>query len=328
MTVLNASIGFAEESTYGTPVTPTKFFEFNSESLKKVPGRSESKGHRAGQRVMRADRHEPYHTGVTGSLELDVPTKGFGILLKHALGTASISTATDSNYTQTHIIGDLTSRYLTGQVNRQFQAGTDQAHTFHGLKIVAMELSCDMDGVLVASFEFDGEDEDTGTALATVTYASDTRVFSWAGGAVTIGGSSAEITGFRCRIANALNTGRRYLRGSVLKKNPLENDFRTVEWELKGLDHTALTNYGRVIDLDRADNLAAIVATFNGPVAHAGTTLPRLEITLPAARFDAVDGLSVSTFDPLSTTFSGIATDDDSAEPLTITYRTTDSAVV
>ena len=31
---LGAQIGFAEESTYGTPVTVTRFLEFNNESVK------------------------------------------------------------------------------------------------------------------------------------------------------------------------------------------------------------------------------------------------------------------------------------------------------
>lgn len=327
MTVLTTQYGMVDEVTYGTPVTVDHFFEYESESFKKNVARVESKGHRKNARVQLATRFEPYHTGASGSLVLDVPTKGFGILLKHIFGGSSIGSVTDSNYTQTHILATKTGLFFTAQVNRPFNAGTAQAHTFHGGKIISAEFACDRYGKLQVTCEMDFEDEDTSTALATASYTSDTRVFAWTGGSMTLDAGAVEIESFKLKISNPSNTGRHYLRTSTLKKEPLGNDMELVEWEFK-MAHTALTTRNKVVAAARADALGAIVATFDGPIAHGGTTVPRIEFTIPAARFDDEDGLSVSSWDELSTTFSGIATDNLSAAPITCTYRTTDAAVV
>lgn len=145
---------------------------------------------------------------------------------------------------------------------------------------------------------------------------------------MTVGGSAVECEGFKVRVANPLNTSRHRLRGSTLKKNPLENGQRLIEWELSGVDHTALTQYNRVVATARADTLAAIVITCDGPIAHGGSTVPRLEITIPAARFDTVDGINIAAYDELTGTYTGVGLDNLSDEPITVTYRTTDSAVL
>ena len=49
---LGGQLGLAAESTYGTFVAPTRWFEFNSESLHLERERIESAGIRAGRRVL------------------------------------------------------------------------------------------------------------------------------------------------------------------------------------------------------------------------------------------------------------------------------------
>jgi hypothetical protein len=326
VTTLNTQLGIVDESTYGTPVTVTRFYEYNSESIQLEQGRVESAGLRTGTRVLRSDRFEPYRVGAAGRVALDVPTKGFGLMLKHMFGTAAIGTVTDANYTQTFTIGSLLGDFFTLQLARPFNpAGTVQAFTYHGCKVTDWTLSCDLDGFLMADIGIDAEDEDTSTGLATASYASDTRCFSFAGASVTVGGSSLEVSDFSVSMNNNLNTGRRYLRSSSLKKEPVENGMRTVEWSCTA-DFSDLTQYNRFVSSTRAGAVAAIVATFDGPIAHGGTTLPRLEVTIPVARFDEA-AQNVSGPEALRQSLSGVGLFDGSASAVQVTYRTTDAAI-
>lgn len=325
MTTLNTQLGIVDEVTYGTPVTVTRFVEYTSESMQLQMGRVESPALRTGTRVLRSDRFEPYRIGAAGRVQFDVPTKGFGLWLKHMLGTAAIATVVDANQTQTFTVGSLLGDMFTMQIGKPFNpSGTVQAFTYHGCKVTDWTLSCDLDGFLMADIGIDAEDEDNSTALAVASYPTDFRCFSFVGAAMTIGGSSIEIKNFSLSGDNALDTDRRYLRASALKKEPVENGMRSYEWSATA-DFSDLTQYNRFASATRAGALAAIVATFDGPVAHGGTTLPRLEITIPAARFDAVD-VSVSGPEALMQDLSGVALFDGTNSPVTITYRTTDAA--
>lgn len=325
MTTLNTQLGIVDESTYGTPVVVTRFYEFNSESIQLQMGRVESAGLRTATRVLRSDRFEPYRIGAAGRVNLDVPTKGFGLLLKHMMGTAAIGTITDSNYTQTFTVGSLLGDFFTLQLARPFNpAGTVQPFTYHGCKVTDWTLSCDLDGFLTADVGIDAEDEDTSTGLATASYASDTRCFSFVGASATIASTSIELKNFSVSGNNALDTDRRYLRSSALKKEPVENGMRTYEWSATA-DFSSLDQYNRFNSATRAGAVAAIVATFDGPIAHGGTTVPRVEVTIPVARFDAVD-VNVSGPEALMQDMSGVALFDGTNSPVTITYRTTDAA--
>jgi hypothetical protein len=288
-------------------------------------GRVNSAGLRTATRVQRSDRFEPYRIGAAGRVNLDVPTKGFGLLLKHMMGTAAIGTVTDSNYVQTFTVGSLLGDFFTMQFGRPFNpAGTVQPFTYHGCKVTDWTLSCDLDGFLTADIGIDAEDEDTSTSLATASYASDTRCFSFVGASATIAASSIELKNFSVSGNNALDVDRRYLRSSALKKEPVENGMRTYDFSATA-DFSTLDQYNRFSSSTRAGALAAIVATFDGPIAHGGTTLPRLEVTMPAARFDAVD-VNIGGPEALMQDISGVALFDGTNSAVTITYRTVDAA--
>jgi hypothetical protein len=323
MTTMNTQLGVVDEATYGTPLTVTRFFEFNSEGVKVQQGRVESAGLRSGTRVLRSDRFEPFRIGAAGPITFDVPTKGFGYFLKHMLGQVATVGPTDSNYTHTGTVASLLGKFFTTQLNRPFNpAGTNQAFTYEGCKITKWELGCDLDGVLVCTLQIDAEDESTAVGLATASYPSDFRVFSWGGGSITLGGAAFEMKNFKVSCDNALDVDRRYIRTSTLKKEPVENGFRKIEFSCSG-DFTDLTQYNRFRDAARANTLGAVVATFNGPVFHAGATLPAVTVTIPAARFDAVD-FNINGPAALMQNISGIATDDGTNSPISVAFRSTD----
>jgi len=130
-------LGVKDEVTYGTLVTPDRFFEFLSEGLAAETGRVESPGIRAGTRVLRSDRRVPYINGVTGSIELDVLSLGWSWWLKHMLGTvATTGPAETSVYTHTGTVGDLTGDFFTLQVGvPQIGGATITPKTVTGCKV-------------------------------------------------------------------------------------------------------------------------------------------------------------------------------------------------
>lgn len=323
---LNSQLGFKPESVYGTAVTVDAFAEYTSENVKSMPRRVEALGLRAGTRVQRSDRFQPYTGGAAGPIEMPVMTKGHGVWFKHALGGNATTGPTDSNYLHTATIATLLGDSMTVQVNRNLYDETDQAFTWEGCKITRATWTAAAEGMLTATYELDAEDEKTNTALASASYPSSADIFDWAGISATVGGSAFEIHEFSISITNPLNVDRRRLRGSTVKKEPVENAMRTVEWSMKA-DFTALAPYSRMVDTDRADTLAALVVTCNGRTAHAGTTLPSVVFTIAASRWDDQDGLGVAGFDPLEPTWSGIGLYDGTNSALKIEYTTTDTTV-
>lgn len=327
---MNAQLGFKAETTYGTPVTVDTFFPFIEDGLEPnfetVDAEDEIY---VGAYVERASASDPYIAGVSGSVKMYVPTKKFGLLLKHALGQISTSGPTDSNYTHTAILNPV-SKYglsLTGQSGRPFNpSGTVQPFTWHGLKVLSMELAIETEGFLTATFEFDGEDVDTATALATASYPSiavGAAKFPWRLASLTVDASQVEIRHFRVKVTWPHKTDRRYLRGSALKKEPTVAGKAMVEWDAQ-IDFADLDAYDKVAATSIGSRTAALVLTCDGVAALAGTTVPRLTVTIPAARYDKPIP-TVSSEEPLMMDIGGIALDDDSSEPITIAYRTNDA---
>lgn len=323
MTVLDTQFSTVDEVTYGTAVTTTRFFETEG-----VPDihvdhqRAESAAKRSGTRVMRADRFAPYKTGAGGSVTMPVLTKGFGWWLKHMLGTVATSAPTDSNYTHSGTVGSLLGDFFTAQVGRVFHpAGTVQAFTFEGCKVASWELSLDVDGLLMVTFDIDAEDESTAIATASPSYPSGALVFSFAEAAVTFAAGAIELKDIKIACDNKLNTNRRFIRGSSLKKEPTEAAQREITWEATA-EFSDLTQYNRYRAALASDTYCAIVATFTGPIAHAGTTLPTLVVTIPASRFDKPD---MSDDEGMVQSMGGKALYDGTNSPITVAYKTSDA---
>jgi hypothetical protein len=326
MTALLAQLGFAKETTWNTAVTPTRFFEFTGEPVKPVVGRVESKGIRAGARALRNDRSQPVAKGAAGTFELEVPTKGFGFWLEHMLGgTPTIGSVTDSNYTQTAALGSLVGKGFTAQAGKPFNPYTStQPFTASGGKVTSWALSLEKEGLLMCSLDMDFATHTTATALATASYPANFTQFTWANAGITIGGTSVCVSKFELKCDNGLAVDNYMICNSTTKHEPAESGLRKLSWSLE-CEFADMTQVNRVLSTTRDGMQAAIVATFLGPEIHGGATLPQLQITLPAARFD--DGLpEVKGTDPLTLSLSGIATDDGTATTACqITYRTTDS---
>jgi hypothetical protein len=153
MGALDQQLMVKNEVTYGTAVTPDRTFEFNSESISDSFGRTEGDPLRVGTYVKRNDRFTPYYAGASGTIELDVMTKGFGWWLKQMLGNVATTGPTETTvYTHTGTMADLIGTAFTAQVARPFHpSGTVQAFTFEGGKVASWELANSVENNLVAT---------------------------------------------------------------------------------------------------------------------------------------------------------------------------------
>jgi hypothetical protein len=311
------------ESTYGTGVTPTVGLEFDSEGFEETYGRTEGDPLRPGGYTLRSDRFTPYPDGAAGPLALGVLSKGFGLLFKHALGAISTGSLTDSTYTHTATMGPLYGKSLTVQVGRPLHpSGTVQPFTFAGGKITEWELANSVDERLMFTPTFDFQSATTATALATASYPTSMEELTWAGGVITIGGSSFDITEITISGNNGMNTDRKQIRGSTLKKEPTSHR-REVTYSMTA-DFNSTAQRDRAVAATRAGALAAITATWTAPTLAGTTTYPALVVTIPAARFDTFSATAGGP-DGITQSFGGAARYDGTNSPITFAYTTTDS---
>lgn len=321
---LETQFGFKDEVTYGTAVVVDRFMEYNSENIKADYARVEYAGLRASQRVQRSDRFVPVEKGASGPVKFNPLTVGFGFWLKHMLGTVATGATADSVTPHTGTIGSLLGDAFTAQVNRyDAVSAANRAFTFEGGKIPSWELMCDVDGLLECTLNMDFEHQTTATALASASYPSGGELLSWAGGAVTVGGTATPVSTFKVACDNGLKTDRHKLRANTQKQQPLENKHRMITWEYTA-DFDSLTDYNRFVSATAAGAVAQIIGTWTGPTLVGVSAYASLVATVDAARFDSAD-VAVSGEGIIEAKFSGRGLYDGTDSPVTLVYTTADA---
>src|SRR5262249_1345535 len=170
---LAAQLGIVDESTYGTAVTVTRFYDFVSDNVNLSVDRIEAKGLRASARVLRSAQWVAGKKKIEGPVDLEVWNKGYGLWFKHMFGAF---TATQPNagpdptvWALTFTPGDLGGKSLTMQIGRASQDGTVRAFTYKGVKVAKWELSVSVDSLAKLKLTTLGQDEDTTIGLAAAT---------------------------------------------------------------------------------------------------------------------------------------------------------------
>lgn len=319
---LDHQITAIDEVAYNTPLTTTRAWEFNSESIEDDPRRTEGNPMRTGF-TLRSDRGTPWMGGYAGDVEFDVLTKGFGFWLKHMLGNvATTGPAETTVYTHTGTMADLYGKSFTMQTNRPLHpVGTNQPFTYAGGKVTNWEIANSVDSNLVLTMGMDFASCLTATGLATAAYPAGMENFSWAGGTIALGGSSFDVTECSFSCDNNLNVERRFVRANTDKKEPTGGR-REVEWSVAA-DFDSLVQRNRVISTTRAGALAAITATWNGPVLLGSTLFPQVAITIPAGRFDSWGG-SVGDDEGIKQEIGGVARFDGTLSPISVVVKSAD----
>ena len=319
---IGSQLGIATETTYNNSVTVTRFYEFTSENIKFNKKVAVGQGLRAGGQLPRSQRRVVTTTDVNGDITLDLPTRGLGLLLSHATGSApSPTTVTTGVYSYQFTLGDVYGRSFTAQVGVPQYGGTVTPKTTSGMKISSFELSVANGGIAMGKFNVDGASMTTGTSLATASYSTISNLFNFAQGAITVDGSSvANIKDFTLTVNNTLKVDRYNLGASGIKAEQVINGFRTITGKLTA-EFTDTTLFAKYL----ADTTTALALTFTGATIANGQS-EKLSITVSAVKFDAdtpnVPGPGVID---LAMTFT--AYDNGTDAPLTIVYQTADSTL-
>lgn len=323
---ISHQFGFAEESTYGTIVTPNRFLEFVNESLERRQQTAVSNGIKSGRRYGGQGRRIT-RSDAGGSVGFEVAQAGFGLFFKHLLGSVATAQPDATNdptvYEHTFTPGTLTGKSLTLQKGVEKPDGTVQAFTYEGSKVVSAEFSNDQDGLLMLDLEFDCEAESTATALAAASYTTPT-VFTYSEGSLEIDDSvlaNVRSVG-SLGIQNNLLTERYFLGNSGLKSEPINVPFDTIGGSLD-VEFQNLTNF---YNLFTADTAAKLELIYIGGVIAGGTGSfnYELHITIADVRFEG-ETPKISGPELVYQNIPFIGLDPSSGDAVTILYRTTDS---
>ena len=183
---LSSTFGIATESTVGTPVAVTRFYEFDSESLGLKRKTTQGAGLRGGGLVKRSARRQNVAREVQGDVTMGPTTTGLGLLLTHMLGSFSptINSLGGGLYQQIHNVGVLAGKSFTTQIIKPDTTGVlaGQAFTYPGCKVTDWELSVAQGAEAKLKVNIDALDEATptngftSTTLASAATASATTI--------------------------------------------------------------------------------------------------------------------------------------------------------
>lgn len=320
---LGGQFGCVAEVTYGTFVTPTRFLEFEKESLKANIGHIESFGIGSG-RFVRTLRAKNYIKDAGGNITLNPKTKGFGLIFKHMLGSLAVAQqGGTSEYKHTATVDQTNGKaglFMTMQVGRPDVSGTCRPYNYTGCKISEWEMGCALDQELKLDLTVDAKTEQTSDALASASYSSADDIFIFTEGAVTIGGSTVYIKSFKLNYKDGLAVDRRFLGNT--KKEPLAAAIAQITGELE-FEHEALTRHGQ---LTGGTELTNLILTFDtGSAIPSGVANFRVIVTVPLIQYvegpPVVDGPAI-----VKESIKFIGLNDGSNSPVQIDYYTTDTA--
>ncbi|MFJ4974211.1 phage tail tube protein [Streptomyces coeruleorubidus] len=294
---LGAQLGIAAESTYGTFVAPSRFIEFTKESLALKKTTAQSAGIAAGRLLALSSRRVLTRKEVQGSIDLEVTNKSMGLLLQALMGTSvtPVQQGATTAYLQTHTLASVAGKSLTIQKGVPLTTGVVTDKTFVGCKVTGGEFSCEVGGMLTATYEIDGKDCDESQTLAAASYANMSP-FHFGQMAVKAGTYSSEtaLDGIRkvsVKIERPQDVERFYAGQAGLKKEPIENDQVKITGSLE-TDYVATT----LDDLHTSDAATSLVWEFVGANIES-THFETFRITLPAVKLDegppVVDGFGV-----------------------------------
>lgn len=327
---LGSQLGFSAETTWGTRVAPTKFARAKTSSLTRTEQRQQGDGLQSGvMGALGAHFVETTEAG-TGSFALDVTPTGIGLLLQALTGGTSTCTqqAASTAYLQTHTLGgDLKS--LTVQSGVPYRGGTVYCEELTGAKMSSAEFSCDVSGILGATFNLDAKKWDNSQTLAAASYAAAPAlpVFSGRHMAVKLGdfGSESAVTGVRSNSltwTNPMDT-EDYTAGSTgFKSEQVRNGLVTISGTTT-VDWTTGTKTA-FEDPRVANTLPSMVWEFVGPII-VSTYAWALRFTLPGI---ALSGDSPSVGGPGEITVDyGWDWKYDGTNAPTVTLMSTDTAL-
>jgi len=323
---IGSRLGIKKEATWNTGVTVDRFYEFNMESTKYNKNTVVGQGLRSGGLTPRVQRRVVTTVASSGDFEIDLPTRGLGLLLSLATGSVPTPTQIGSTgvYTQTFVPEDTYGDSFTMQVGMPQYGGTVTPKTMTGCKITNFELSVGAGDIAKGKFTLDGASFSTATSAATPSYSATTNVFHFAQGSITdnVSTTYANIKDFTFTVDNSLKTDRFNLGSAGAKQEQIINGFRAISGKVTAefTDTVLLAKF-------LADTTAGLKLTFTGAtIGTSGSNTELLSITIPACKFDG-DVPAVAGPGVIDVSF-GFTVYDNGTDPVfTITTQSLDSAL-
>jgi hypothetical protein len=323
---LSAQMGIADETTFGTPATVTRFTEFNDESIDFAIERIESKGLRPARRVLSTFDWLPGHEGGAGDINMEVNNQGMGLIFKHMMGSIASSQPNAGSFATVWehkaTVGPLDGKSFTLQLGKTGNDGVTRPFTYGGCKIAAWAIEMDVDGILMLKLTLDISNESTAVGLASASYATALVPLVFTGGAVTINGVANPVTKFAMTGDNGLKKDRYFIQAT----NPQDKKEQFEGSGLRAYGGTISAEFGdlTLYNLFKNGTVGALTAFFNGATIG-GSYKFGLEITCAAIRVDGktpnVSGPDVIAYDLPFKVLDSAATDG----PVAMVYRTTDT---
>lgn len=271
---IGSSVGLASETTWGTPATPVKWPEFESESLEWQPKRMVGKGLANGLLVQRSSQEVTPTSTVVGDIKCPVYYKNMGLLLGGAFGsltTTPTQQGATTAYLQTHALGNPYGQSLTVQKGVPQLGGTIQQYTYNGLKVEQAVWECGVDEYLNATYTFDGRGYDTTTAYTSPSYVSNNPIFAFNQSFFRIGAYGSEVNLEAVRkvtvtLKRPLRKDMFYADGTGLKQQQVQNGFVEILVDIE----TDYLSDAAFVQLFEADTAQSIIWDFIGPQIAAG----------------------------------------------------------
>lgn len=224
------SFGFAAETQWALPVTPTRFVPLVEESVQTEIERLESDSIIAGARVMRSSQWTPSIMRSEGDIGLELYDGSIGLLLEHCMG--GVASSGTNPAVHTYSVGDLTGKGLTVQFGRPSRDGTVVPFTYAGAKITSWELGIAVGEIATLGITVIAKTETTATGLAVPSYNPLIRPMNFAFGSLTLGNSSLCVRSATISGENNLTTDRVCL-GQRTIDEPVETDLREYSGEME-----------------------------------------------------------------------------------------------
>lgn len=293
---LGASLGIATESVVGTIVSPTRWLEFNSESLSLEKTVLQGAGIRGGGLHPRATRRAVTGRNAGGDVELDLATSGMGMLFRQMLGSSTSAVLSGSAYQQVHTPGDLTGKSLTVQKLVPDNAGTLVPFTYNGCKVASWSIACEVGAIATLRLTLDAKDETTATAAGTPAYSATAQVFHFGQASLVLGGTVATSSGVTSVTGGStvasvrgvtLDYNLNLTTGEDNQRIGMKREQSEAAWrELTGNLDADFVSQAAIYDTFSADTGVALKVSFVGSTAISGAAYPTLEIIVPEIRFD------------------------------------------
>jgi hypothetical protein len=336
---LRASLGVAQETVVGTIATPSRSFEFTSETLQLKKTIVQGQGLRSGVKFDRAARRAFTTRDVGGGFTMDLPTKGAGILFRNMIGSAATAVQQSSTtaYTQNHQPGTLNGLSMTVQKGVMEEAtGTIVPFTYNAVKVTDWTIDCKVGGIVTLQCNLDAWNEVTTTSLASTAYIAGAGVFNFTQGTLSMGGTPtttsgvvsvaggtpvSSITAASVKGTNKISQARYFFGSAGIKAEQIENGYPTLTGQLDA----EFVSQAAMYTAFSTDAPLTLELSFVGPVIS-GAYHYSLDIIIPRLYLDG-ESPKVAGPDVVKQTCGFTALDDQINPVVQIGYTTTDAAV-